>query len=136
MPSLNKPIVEHLERSKSMCEDIAYKLHLTKLEAKSKVENITYLFEWNGIRRREKGRFGVLRRETNSVDLNIDCFNSTRNTITCDFTMDIMHIGKAFLQLNNENTSASLSIYYLTEKWKIHREFKMLVKTDEYLRSG
>jgi hypothetical protein len=137
-PSLNKPIVEHLERSKSMCDDISYKLNLTMLELKSREDEITYLFEWNKIGTREKGRFAeFLRIQTGSTVLEIDDIGFTPNTITCNYKMDTFRTGKAYIKLNDENTCASIALYYyFKKKWRLDKEFQILVKKERGSSDG
>jgi hypothetical protein len=38
-------MIEQLVRSQNVCDELAYKLHMTKLEEDSREENLNYLFD-------------------------------------------------------------------------------------------
>ncbi|MGB6590347.1 MAG: hypothetical protein WBE68_02430, partial [Candidatus Nitrosopolaris sp.] len=112
-PTQSKLIIEQLVRSEKICDELAYKVHMTKLEADSREEDLIYLFEWNELKRRgrHKERFAeFLRLITRTADLHIDDLEFTQAAITCNFTMEGDYQGIAYLKRNKENTGAILSI--------------------------
>jgi len=113
-PTQNKLIIEQLVASQKICDELAYKVHMTKLEADSREEDLIYLFEWNEVikyRGRHKERFAeFLRRITRVGELRIDDLKFTQDTITCNFSMEADYPGIACLKRNKENTGAILSI--------------------------
>jgi hypothetical protein len=113
MPTQNKLTIEQLERTQNICDELAYKLHIRKLEEDSREENLIYLFEWNELRktRKHRERFAdFLREVTASVTLDIVDLKFTKDTVTCNFTMDAGYPGIASMKRNDENASATLSI--------------------------
>ena len=113
MPTQNKITIEQLVTTKKLCDELAYKVHMTKLEADSREEDLIYLFEWNELKRRgrHKERFAeFLRLITRTADLYIDDLEFTQADITCNFTMEGDYQGIAYLKRNKENTGAILSV--------------------------
>jgi hypothetical protein len=130
-PTQSKLIIEQLVRSEKICEELAYKLHMTKLEADSREENLIYLFAWDELiqGRHEERLAEFLRRVTRSVTLDIDDLKFTKDTITCNFTMDASDPGTASMKRNNENTSAILSIKDEIRNNVIN--FQLLIKNEQ-----
>ena len=135
-PEQSKLTIEQLERSKKICDELAYKLHMTKLEDDAREENLFYLFEWHKIKGEHKGRFQeFLRRITESIDVNIDNFEQfTNDTITCNFSIDGFDAGTVSMKRNDANTSVTLSIisHYMKEplREKVFN-LQLLIKNEE-----
>jgi|SRR5215469_9664892 len=115
MPTQSKLTTEQLVRSERICDELAYKLHMTKLEEDSREANLIYLFEWNELERggRHRDRFtDFLSRlcGTQSILLHIDDFKFTYYAITCKFTIEGFYPGTAYMMRNKDNSTATLSM--------------------------
>jgi hypothetical protein len=132
MPAQNKLTIEQLERTQNICDELAYKLHIRKLEEAPREENLIYLCEWNELRktRRHRERFeDFLREVTESVTLDIDGLKFTKDTVMCNFTMNEGHPGTASMKRNDENNSATLSIKDESHG-KVYN-FQLLIKNEQ-----
>ncbi len=95
----------------NICNELAYKLYMIRVEENARQANLSYLFEWHEIRKRgrHKERFAeFLRRKTGSVTLDIDDLEFISDTIRCNFTM--LLIPERHMKRNNENINAILTI--------------------------
>lgn len=113
MPTQNNITIEQLVTTKKLCDELAYKVHMTKLEADSREESLIYLFTWDELkfRGRHRERFAeFLKLVTRSIGLHIDDFKFTNSTITCKFTIEGFYPGTAYMKRNKDNTTATLSM--------------------------
>jgi hypothetical protein len=140
MPTQLKLTTEQLLRSEKICDELAYKLRITKLEEDSREENLIYLFEWNELKRRgrHRDRFtDFLSRlcGTQSFHLYIDDFKFTYYAITCKFTIEGFYPGTAYMKRNKDNSSATLSMTIPEEvNGNFHDKvlnFELLIKNEQ-----